>query len=166
MISAPLGNSGTHVETVESGGQSRTEGNSRTSKSDNGGSSATVQVSAQQKDAKGNVSNHESLMKVSTEGTDAGSVGFTQDDHNVAVTGSNVTREWTINGQDVAVSGSNNTLTFRGSTHGLSVTGSGNRVTVDNPAQIDVSGQENSIVYVGATPTITIAGSKNAVTSK
>ena len=155
-----------HVVSVESEGQSRTEGTSRNSHSDAGGSQATVEVSAQQTDSKGNSSKRDSVMKVSSEGANANSLGFTQDEHNLGVTGSNVTKEWTVSGQDVAVSGSNNTLTFRGKTHGLSVTGSGNKVMVDNPEMVEVSGEENSVTYQGPAPTIKKTGLRNAVVAK
>jgi len=154
------------VVSVESGGATRTDANSRSSHSDAEGSRASVSVSSSKTAPDGQTSQRNSVMKVSSEGAAQDSLGYTQDDKNIAITGSNVNKTWTAAGQDVAVSGSNNTLVFLGTTHGLSVTGSGNRVEVENPAIVDVSGQNNEILYSGPAPTIEKAGEGNTVAVK
>ena len=154
------------VVSVEQGGQKRTDANSRNSHSDANGSRATVSVSASRKEPDGQTSQRQSVMKVTSEGDDQNSLGYTQDDKNIAITGSNVTKTWTAAGQDVAISGSNNTLQFLGTTHGLSVTGSGNKVQVENASMVEVSGQNNEILYSGAPPTISKNGADNIVTER
>lgn len=151
------------VVSVEANGSRRTDGTYQSSHSDENGARASVQVHSQKSDPSGVTSSHDKLLKVSSEGDDATSLGFTQDDKNVGVTGSNVTREFTVDGQDVAVSGSGNTLTFRGNTHGLSVTGSDNHIQVENPQMLDVSGENNQITYTGAKPEISQSGQGNQV---
>jgi len=108
--------------TVETDGNKRTDGTYQSSHSDAEGARASVQVHSEKSTADGATSSHDKVMKVTSEGGEADSLGFTQDDKNVGVTGSNVTKDFEVNGQDVAVSGSGNTLSFKGDTHGLSVT--------------------------------------------
>jgi hypothetical protein len=151
------------VVSVEANGNKRTDGTYQNSHSDAGGARASVQVHSQKSNASGASSSHDKELKVSSEGDDATSLGFTQDDKNVGVTGSNVTKEFNVNGQDVAVSGSGNTLTFKGSTHGLSVTGSDNHIQVENPQMLDISGENNQVTYSGTKPEITQAGQGNQV---
>jgi len=90
-------------------------------------------------------------------------MGYSQDDKSVAVTGSNVTKDFTVNGQDVAISGSGNTLNFKGNTHGLSVTGNDNHIQVENAVMVDVTGQNNQVTYSGSKPEISKAGEGNLV---
>ena len=160
---ATVDSSKSRVVSVEANGRSRTEANSRSSHSDPTGSHASVSVSASRQEPDGETSQRNAVMKVSSEGDDQNSLGYTQDDKNIAITGSNVTKTWTADGQDVAISGSNNTLQFLGNTHGLSVTGNGNKVQVDNPSLVEVSGQSNEILYTGTPPTITKNGEHNVV---
>ena len=151
------------VVSVEANGNKRSDGTYQSSHSDDNGARASVQVHSQKVSADGATSSHDKVLKVSSEGDDATSLGFTQDDKNVGVTGSNVTKEFTVSGQDVTISGSGNTLTFKGNTHGLSVTGSDNHIQVENPEMLDVSGENNQVTYSGAKPTITQAGQGNQV---
>lgn len=163
---ATVDSANSRVVSVEQGGVQRTEANSRSSHSDAEGSRASVSVSAVQKNPDGKVSQRDSVMKVSSEGDGKDSLGYTQDDKHIAITGSNVVKTWTAAGQDVAISGSNNTLTFLGNTHGLSVTGSDNRVEVENSEIVEVSGEHNQVVYTGTAPTIEKSGNGNSVVAK
>ncbi len=149
--------------TVETDGNKRTDGTYQSSHSDAGGARASVQVRSEKSTADGATSTHDKVLKVSSEGADSDSLGFTQDDKNVGVTASNVTKEFEVSGQDVAVSGSGNTLTFKGDTHGLSVTGSDNHIQVENADMVSVAGQNNQVTYSGSKPEITKAGEGNLV---
>ncbi|MBS2040052.1 DUF3060 domain-containing protein [bacterium] len=151
------------VVSVEANGNKRTDGTYQSAHSDENGARASVQVHSQKSDASGSTSSRDKVLKVSSEGEDATSLGFTQDDKNVGVTGSNVTKEFNVDGQDVAVSGSGNTLTFKGKTHGLSVTGNDNHIQVENAQMLDVNGENNQVIYTGTKPEITQAGQGNQV---
>lgn len=149
--------------TVETDGNKRTDGTYQSSHSDAGGARASVQVRSEKSTADGATSTHDKVMKVTSEGGEADSLGFTQDDKNVGVTGSNVTKDFDISGQDVAVSGSGNTLSFKGDTHGLSVTGNDNHIQVENADMVSVTGQNNQVTYSGTKPEITQSGEGNLV---
>ena len=148
---------------VETNGDKRTDGTYQSSHSDADGARASVQVHSEKSSADGASSSHDKVMKVTSEGGEADSLGFTQDDKNVGVTGSNVTKDFAVSGQDVAVYGSGNTLTFTGDTHGLSVTGSDNHIQVENADMVNVAGQNNQVTYSGTKPEITKAGEGNLV---
>ena len=149
--------------TVETDGNKRTDGTYQSSHSDAEGARASVQVHAEKSTADGATSSHDKVLKVTSEGGEADSLGFTQDDKNVGVTGSNVTKDFAVAGQDVAVSGSGNTLSFKGDTHGLSVTGSDNHILVENADMVSVTGQNNQVTYSGSKPEITQSGEGNQV---
>lgn len=151
------------VVSVEADGNKRTDGTYQSSHSDTEGARASVQVHAEKSSADGSSSSHDKVLKVASEGGDAESLGFTQDDKNVGVTGSNVTKDFQISGQDVAVSGSGNTLSFKGDTHGLSITGSDNHIQVENADMVNVSGANNQVTYSGSKPEITQSGQGNLV---
>lgn len=154
------------VSTNEVNGQGRTEANSRVSVVDGEGAKAESRSSAERFDQNGTVSRESKVVSASSDGNADASAGYTHDDKNVAVSGSNVTRTIDVNGQDVAVSGSGNTLTFSGDAHGLSVTGSDNKISVPSPEMIDVSGARNTVTYSGTTnPTVKQAGEGNSVTA-
>lgn len=149
--------------TVETDGNKRTDGTYQSSHSDADGARASVQVHSEKSTADGASSSHDKVLKVSSEGGEADSLGFTQDDKNIGVTGSNVTKDFSVSGQDVAVSGSGNTLTFKGDTHGLSVTGSENHIQVENADMVSVTGENNQVTYSGSKPEITQSGQGNQV---
>ena len=151
------------VVSVETDGNKRTDGTYQSSHSDAEGARASVQVHSEKSSADGASSSHDKVMKVASEGGDAESLGFTQDDKNVGITGSNVTKDFQVSGQDVAVSGSGNTLSFKGDTHGLSVTGSDNHIQVENADMVNVSGENNQVTYSGSKPEITQSGQGNLV---
>lgn len=149
------------VSTVESGGTSRTEEYARNSQSDASGANATTHQRAEQTNPDGSTSAHNSDLA-----TDSRVGGYSQDEHHIVVSGTNVTREFTARGEDLAVSGTGNHLTFRGKAHGLSVTGNDNTVKVEGAAIIDVTGERNKIVYLGSTPQIADKGKGNSITAE
>jgi len=146
------------VSTVDDGSTTRTEAYSRTSQSDASGANASTHQSAQQTNPDGSTSAHSSDVA-----TDSRGVGYSRDDHHIVVSGTNVTHEFTANGEDLAVSGNGNQLVFTGSAHGLSVTGNENTVRVEGASIIDVTGERNTIVYAGSTPQVTDKGKGNTV---
>lgn len=146
--------------TVESEGQKRSDATFQSSHSDSQGSRASVQVSASKTDANGKTSDYHRAAKVSS---DDSTLGFTVDDKQILVTGSNVTREFQCHGQDVRVSGNLNHLTFRGPINGLSVVGTDNSINSEQTDTIAVEGKNNRIRYQGQKADVRDGGSQNQV---
>jgi hypothetical protein len=147
---------------VETDGKVRTEDYARASHSDAQGSQVNTHQGAHQVNADGTNSGHESNLSSSTNNT----LGYTQDEHHINVTGTNVSRQFPATGQDVAVSGQGCHLTFLGQTHGLSITGNDNQIEVENATLIDVSGARNKVQYTGAPPEIKQSGEGNSLQPK
>ena len=161
-IAPSITTSNSKVVTVASGDTSRTEEYGRNSHSDSQGSQASTHQAARQVNSDGVTREHSSDVNSASKDT----VGFSQDEHHIVVTGSNVTREFAVSGQDVAVSGRSGHLVFTGKTHGLSITGDDNHVEVENAILVEVSGLRNQVLYSGPRPEVRKTGNSNAVQSK